>query len=177
MLQTLTRPNNMLNKPRIGNTICLANKPNVCAKDGSGGDKVGPVIVPMFKEWFWAKDHDLQQIVGSGCFACDGADPHNGECWTFFMNGTGYPVTMFDYAKACLPESLDKTHQLKSKAMNITDEFPEELIQYGVTLINRDGSESNHSIRWREWLDAANFGETEVREKRASGFRIFDEVS
>lgn len=79
-------------------------------------------------------------------------------------------------------------HMARAMMESVTDEIsayfaktpatvPEEFIEYGVMLVNFDGSESGHSIRWREWDKAAAFGEQEVKAKRACGFRIFREAA
>ena len=48
---------------------------------------------------------------------------------------------------------------------------------FGVMLVNGDGSESGHSIRWQLWDEAAQFGEGEVKARRARGFRVFRDTA
>lgn len=57
------------------------------------------------------------------------------------------------------------------------EKLPNACIQYGVMLVNADGSESGHSLRWRECWDATDFGQKEVAAKRAVTFRVFREAS
>jgi hypothetical protein len=56
------------------------------------------------------------------------------------------------------------------------DALPPEMIQYGVKLVTHDG-EVVDGLRWRDWRDAAQFAENEVKEKRASGFWVFKEAA
>ena len=70
-----------------------------------GGDEVPSVFWPKERKWYWAKDRAIQRIVGTGMFL---ADFENG--WTFWINGESYPVELFDFAAATVPQSLDKTH-------------------------------------------------------------------
>lgn len=57
------------------------------------------------------------------------------------------------------------------------DALPPEMIQYGVKFSLSDGSEFTPLLRWRDWNDAANQGEEEVRAKRATGFWVFKEAA
>ena len=53
-------------------------------------------------------------------------------------------------------------------------------IEYGVTLLSREGEQvvgTTDSLRWRSWDDAARFGEREVAEGHADGFRVFYEAA
>lgn len=47
-------------------------------------------------------------------------------------------------------------------------------IEYGVTLVKLSGEESP-TLRWQQWAAAAEFGEREVRDGHATGFRVFSE--
>ena len=74
-----------------------------------------------------------------------------------------------------LRAELTKWQTTRCRCIKTQLDEAEMPVKYGVMLVNSDGSESGHSLRWRDWDDAAAFGETEVREKRACGFRIFSE--
>lgn len=50
-------------------------------------------------------------------------------------------------------------------------------IQYGVRLNRRGSPPTVHGWRWRNWDDAAEFGQIEVLEGRAIGFWVFCEPS
>lgn len=55
--------------------------------------------------------------------------------------------------------------------------LPPEMIQYGVILVQKFGDDSGGHMRWRNWDDAAKFGEGMVREGNALGFRVFKEAA
>ena len=48
--------------------------------------------------------------------------------------------------------------------------------QYGVILVLKDGTQRDAGRRWREWDDAAAFGESEVINGSANGFRVIHET-
>ncbi len=73
------------------------------------------------------------------------------------------------FLKRC-SETLDDCYQ---KAL---DALPPEMIQYGVKLVTHDG-EVVDGLRWRDWRDAAQFAENEVKANRASGFWVFKEAA
>jgi hypothetical protein len=55
------------------------------------------------------------------------------------------------------------------------DALPPEMIQYGVRLALRTGSEFIPTLRWRDWNGAAQHGEGEINRKQAIGFWVFKE--
>lgn len=63
---------------------------------------------PSQKTWYWAKDRATELIVGVGMLA-----PDKNFDWFVFINGTQYKAEEFDFAKACVPDCLEKTHQLR----------------------------------------------------------------
>lgn len=79
-----------------------------CNRSGGwfGGDECRRMW-PSANTWYWAKDRATELIVGTGMLSMD----NQGEWW-FFINGTQYPAIEFDFAKACVPKSLAKTHQV-----------------------------------------------------------------
>ena len=46
--------------------------------------------------WYWGRYRNSKQVAGVGCFACTASGDH----WTWFLNGTSYDPTLFDFAKA-----------------------------------------------------------------------------
>lgn len=57
------------------------------------------------------------------------------------------------------------------------DSLPQEMIQYGVKFAANDGSQTVDSMRWRDWRDAAEFGESQVQAGHAKGFWVIKEAS
>jgi hypothetical protein len=79
-----------------------------CPRAGGwfGGDEC-QTIWPSQMTWYWAKDRTTELIIGVGMLA-----PDKKFDWWFFINGTQYKAEEFDFAKACVPDCLAKTHQL-----------------------------------------------------------------
>jgi len=50
-------------------------------------------------------------------------------------------------------------------------------VEFGVLLVQKDKTSYGDAIRWRDWNEAAQFGEHEVKSGRAIGFRIFHEAA
>ena len=67
-------------------------------------------------------------------------------------------------------------HREQNEASQM-NKLPPEMIQYGVILVQKFGDDSGGHMRWRNWQDAANFGEGMVREGNALGFRVFEEAA
>jgi hypothetical protein len=79
-----------------------------CSRDGGwfSGDEC-KIMWPHKNTWYWAKDRETELIVGVGMFL-----PDEKMDWWFFIHGTQYPATDFDFAKACVPDCLSKTHEI-----------------------------------------------------------------
>ena len=90
------------------------------------------------------------------------ADPKYAKCWTACTITFEDLTPVFHWSSK---EDMDLTHVIQVTV-------PIQTVEYGVVLIKNDMSELCLPTRWPDWKDASLIGETEVRAKRAVGFRI-----
>ncbi len=64
---------------------------------------------PHANTWYWAKDRLTELIIGTGKLV-----PDQNFNWHFYINGERYEAHHFDFAKACVPDCLQKTHLIRS---------------------------------------------------------------
>lgn len=73
-------------------------------------------------------------------------------------------------------EAMDAKSIMRNQSSSLVT-MPESMIQYGVKLASKDGRLIVESLRWRDWNDAAEFGERQVNAGEATGFWVFREAS